>query len=653
MISLEETAPHALQIKDTDLDKTLRKLRAAKYPEYVVYLFLCFIFVFTLSNIASIIYANISLRSIGYKGSPRSEREEDGVLHQRRGHVSLRRLPYAAINSVRVAACRVSIPFAPGVQFTFIEVLICTCQLLAILLFEFLNTHNVAGILDPQYWANRAAVLAISQLALILALSGKNNIVSLLTGISYEKLNVFHRAFSRTILILIWVHMFGRWKLGFTGDDSLQWGWVRSGIVANTCLTLVVFLGTRQLRDLAYEFFMASHIIISIIFLVSAGIHVTNARQFLPYVWVACIFWALDRFLRLARALRIRYLTLPAKLVALSADTVGVSLRVSGSSCSSIRLGWRPGQSAYLSVPSVAKWGLGLSTEAHPFTIASISEPTSSAEGHGSMNNADKFQEDYSQLEIKFMIRVRTGFTRRLHEHAVRSGGTCTVSAYVDGPYGNPPAVYTYPNAILIAGGSGVSFTFPLLLDLIRRARNGPPSTICRQVKFVWYIRERVHFDAIAHDLNTIQDNLPANIRVEVNVFVTGTSKSRAEISVPSLRSSMEMHSKAQAQATSGQPSPSERLDPGTPGSEDDKANVGTSRTINHIVRLKHGKPLVVEVLSNEIELCADSAAVCVSGPRSLIDDVRGALRKSSIAGPMAVLRGGPSIFLHVEHFSV
>ncbi|KAL5526202.1 hypothetical protein ACEPAG_7541 [Sanghuangporus baumii] len=653
MISLEETAPHSLQIKDTDLDKTLRKLRAAKYPEYAVYLFVCFIFVFTLSNIVSIIYASISLRSMDCKGTLKSERDEDGALHQRRGRVSLRRLPYAAINSVRVAMCRVSIPFAPGVQFTFIEVLICTCHLLAILLFEFLNTHNVAGILDPQYWANRAAVLAISQLALILALSGKNNIVSLLTGVSYEKLNVFHRAFSRTVLILIWVHMFGRWKLGLTGDDSLHWGWVRSGIVANTCLTLMVFLGTRQLRDLAYEFFMASHIVLSIIFLVSAGIHVTNARQFLPYVWVACIFWALDRFSRLARALHIRYLALPAELVVLSADTVGVSLRVSRSSRSLIKFGWRPGQSAYLSVPSVAKFGLGLSTEAHPFTIASISEPISSTKGHDSVNNAGKFQEEDSQLQIKFMIRVRTGFTRRLHEHAVRSGGTCTISAYVDGPYGNPPAVHTYPNAILIAGGSGVSFTFPLLIDLIRRARNGSPSTICRKVKFIWYIREQVHFDAIAHDLNTIQDSLPAFIQVEVNVFVTGTSESRAEINVPSLRSSMEKHSEAQAQSTSGQPSSSERLDPGTPGSEDEKANIGTSRTIDHIVRLKHGKPPVVEVLSNEIELCADSVAVCVSGPQSLIDDVRGALRKSSIAGPMTVLRGGPSIFLHVEHFSI
>lgn len=158
------------------------------------------------------------------------------------------------------------------------------------------------------------------------------------------------------------------------------------------------------------------------------------------------------------RTLRIRYLSQRstgsslASLTALSADTVGVSLRISESSCKLTGLKWRPGQSAYLSVPSVATWGLGLSTEAHPFTIASIAYPSfgKKVDETGTlMGQVD------SGLEIKFIIRVRSGFTKRLHEHAVRAGGTCSVSAYVDGPYGNPPAVYTYPNVILIAGTFG------------------------------------------------------------------------------------------------------------------------------------------------------------------------------------------------------
>lgn len=41
--------------------------------------------------------------------------------------------------------------------------------------------------LTVNYWANRAAHLATSQTPLIVALAGKNNIVTLLTGIGYEK----------------------------------------------------------------------------------------------------------------------------------------------------------------------------------------------------------------------------------------------------------------------------------------------------------------------------------------------------------------------------------------------------------------------------------------------------------------------------------
>ena len=40
---------------------------------------------------------------------------------------------------------------------------------------------------DIVYLANRAGVLGVSQLVLLVALSGKNNIISFLTGISYER----------------------------------------------------------------------------------------------------------------------------------------------------------------------------------------------------------------------------------------------------------------------------------------------------------------------------------------------------------------------------------------------------------------------------------------------------------------------------------
>ena len=41
-----------------------------------------------------------------------------------------------------------------------------------------------------------------------------------------------------------------------------------------------------------------------------------------------------------------------------------------------------------------------------------------------------------------------------------------------------------------------------------------------------------------------------------------------------------------------------------------------------------------------------------VSGPESLTEDVRSSLASLKIAGPGSILRGGPSVYLHVERFS-
>lgn len=48
---------------------------------------------------------------------------------------------------------------------------------------------------------------AFSQLPLILVLVMKNNPISLLTGITYQKFNYLHRAASRACLLCSWIHV--------------------------------------------------------------------------------------------------------------------------------------------------------------------------------------------------------------------------------------------------------------------------------------------------------------------------------------------------------------------------------------------------------------------------------------------------------------
>jgi len=160
------------------------------------------------------------------------------------------------------------------------------------------------------------------------------------------------------------------------------------------------------------------------------------------YVWPAVFVWGLDRVLRLGRLLWNnavwRSKPLDDALVELvSEDTIRLTMQK--------KVTWSPGQHAYVILPSVSK----LPFEAHPFTIASIPEKEKEVQ------------------DVVFLIRGRNGFTKRLREHAAANSES-RVPAYLDGPYGCPPDLTQYSTCILVAGGSGISYTLPLLLDIVR-----------------------------------------------------------------------------------------------------------------------------------------------------------------------------------------
>jgi predicted ferric reductase len=114
----------------------------------------------------------------------------------------------------------------------------------------------------------------------------------------------------------------------------------------------------------------------------------------------------------------------------------------------------------------------GVSTipfEAHPFTIASLDKARDETQG----DNTPIIEEKEALAEVQphwkelvFFINVHRGFTRRLRDVANKCG---KAKVFLDGPYGNSPDLAGYDTSVLIAGGSGVSFTLPLLLNGIRQ----------------------------------------------------------------------------------------------------------------------------------------------------------------------------------------
>lgn len=172
------------------------------------------------------------------------------------------------------------------------------------------------------------------------------------------------------------------------------------------------------------------------------------------------IIWGLDRLLRLIQLAL--YNPASALLPALfppAHDPAPTDARVTLLSPHFLRLTltrpagltavrWRPGQSAFLSFPTLG----GAPVASHPFTIASLDA------GAG-----DKSEEK----TLVFILRVRGGTTARL-ARAVHPSARFPV--LLNGPCSVPPVLADAAAAVLFAGGSGVAFTLPLLLDVIRCA---------------------------------------------------------------------------------------------------------------------------------------------------------------------------------------
>lgn len=135
-----------------------------------------------------------------------------------------------------------------------------------------------------------------------------------------------------------------------------------------------------------------------------------------------------------------------AVLTALPNGATRVTLRQSSKAA--------PGSHAFVWLPAIRF------AETHPFTLVS-SNPA------------------------EFVVRSRDGFTSALHQFAKDFPGK-TLRCSLNAGYGELPDFRNYDSILLIAGGSGASFTFAVALDLSRNPGTCPSGSIT----FVWVVRD-------------------------------------------------------------------------------------------------------------------------------------------------------------------
>ena len=346
-------------------------------------------------------------------------------------------------------------------------------------------------------FADRTSLLFVANLPLLYLFAAKNQPIKILTGYSYESLNIFHRRLGEVMCLLALLHslgMVGVWYTilrpgGVTLVKFLLIKMILLGIGALVTYELIYFTSFGSFRQRWYELFLGLHVVLQAAALILVWFHHHGSR---PYVGVALGIFLIDR---LICRMSIKGTTVPASLevmgdkktVALSSSIpINQQRSLISYLCgtSNITSGWKTTEHVFLTVPSLAHKHI---IQAHPFTIAS---PAPSP--------GDK------EANLKLLIRAQDGFSADLLRYAHTHS---TVTIRLDGPYGSQSAVnmlQSSDNAILVAGGSGIAVTWPLVWSIleaftINDLERSSKITNSKKIFFVWVIREHSHLSWLNH----------------------------------------------------------------------------------------------------------------------------------------------------------
>ncbi|KAJ9649583.1 hypothetical protein H2199_000361 [Coniosporium tulheliwenetii] len=377
---------------------------------------------------------------------------------------------------------------------------------LAILSFVGLNIfysfYNVELSLFMLFvFADRAGLVFVANLPILYLFAAKNQPIKLLTGYSYESLNIFHRRLGEVMCVLALLHsagMVGVWYTllrpgGFTFARFIFSKIILLGLGAFVSYELIYFTSLGSFRQRWYELFLVLHVALQTAALVLLWFHHYDARV---YVGVALSIFLVDR---LVFRLGLKTTSMRASLtIAEDGSTVLLSnnwavpttapwRRLFGQS---IKYGWRPTDHVFLTIPSLSHKHI---IQAHPFTIAS-------AAPRSSLTSSNASSQPQPHAWFTLLIRAQDGFSRDILNYA-RSH--TSVMCRLDGPYGSSHALDTLDNSdlsIIVAGGSGIAVAFPIVWELLHppttteadiegSGRNDNKMKVC----LIWVVHSRSH----------------------------------------------------------------------------------------------------------------------------------------------------------------
>ncbi|KAL8953033.1 MAG: hypothetical protein Q9222_001083 [Ikaeria aurantiellina] len=310
-------------------------------------------------------------------------------------------------------------------------------------------------------------------------------------------------------------------KVKLTTDPITQ-----RGFAAWCILLWIVLSSLAPIRRWNYEVFIVQHIVTFMGFLAAVYLHLPQEVKI--WIWLPIGLVLFDRLFRAVTYsfINISLLNPKARSPRLLAHTATFKLLHDDAiriTIDHMPYRWKAGQHAFLACHALAP------LQAHPFTIASIPEDG----------------------KLEFLVKAKSGGTKRFFHHAERNGNLPITSGdtssqrgrsvILEGPYGRVRPLGQFDSVFFIAGGSGATFTMPLMRDIVSRwwkhANHQQGSGDCRaavfqgaatqSIRFIWVIKSRLQYSWFAAQLAQVEADVHDlqsqgyDFQVEVSVYIT------------------------------------------------------------------------------------------------------------------------------------
>ena len=345
-------------------------------------------------------------------------------------------------------------------------------------------------------FADRVGAFAFALTPLTIALCTRDSILSMLTGIPYQSFNFLHRWTGRIILVQSFVHAI-IWSViegklyqpqpttyvKWISQKYMIWGCIAQGFIT----FLFVFSLRPVIRWTGYEFFRKSHLVVAGLYIGACWGH---WEKLSCWMIASLAIMGIDLVARTVRTILIHtgynqggfgFRSVPTTMEIFK-DPTGTIVRMTFSHKHGA---WAIGQHFYLTFPALNIW------QSHPFTSASNPNSSSAVQNH------------------TYIIRACKGETAKLAALA-EAAANCyprlqASTPVMMGPYGSSIVNNEVSNILAIAGGTGITYTLPVIINALSDL------SPARNIELVWTVRHLENLAWIAPELAYLKSQLSAN----------------------------------------------------------------------------------------------------------------------------------------------